>query len=275
MRRYRSGLVLLAMFLPLLSIISCKEKPLKSEWRTARIASDDPDTAWAHTRTYAWEDQNILLGLQNDTDRLVVLLRARDRTTQATMMRAGLTIWFDPTGKNDKTFGIHYPIGRQDTTGNPKVPVRPEERRAAFEPQTGPMPDTMEIIRADKRLKVPIENNLGVSIWTSNSYGTITYLLSVPLKTSGDSTYGIDAAPGSVVGLGFETGTARGFAGTDRERESPDEMGQPDSGFGGNPGEWSERGRSMPRRPRMGRHFEPVNFWTQVTLASAANKNNR
>lgn len=274
MKRYRSSLILLGMILPLLSIISCKEAPLKSEWRTARIASDNPDTAWAYTSTYAWEDQNIMLGLQNNSDRLIVLLRARDRATQATIMRAGLTVWFDPTGKKDTTFGINYPIGRHDTTGNQTTPARPEERRAAFGPQTAPMPDTMEIIKEGKRLKVPIENDLGISIWTSNSYGTVTYLLSVPLTASGDSAYGIDAAPGSVISLGFESG-ARGFPRANGERERFGETGQPDSGFGGNPGEWSERGRTTPRPHRIGRRFEPVKFWTQVTLATEGDKNPR
>jgi hypothetical protein len=107
-----------------------------------------------------------------------------------------------------------------------------------------------------------------VSIWTSNSYGTITYLLSIPLKASNDSKFGIGAAPGGIIGLGFETGS-QGFEPENRERERFGESGEPsDTTFGGNPGDWSERGRTMPHRPRMSPRFEPIKFWTQVTLAA-------
>ncbi len=278
MSKYSSfgGLIGLAAALSLFA--SCKDVSLNSEWRTAALASDNPDTSWQHTSTYAWEDQNILLGLQNDAERMVILIRARDRATQATIIRSGLTIWFDPTGKKEKSFGIHYPMGRQMREARPDTSKMPREKPIEFGNHPFPMPDTMEIINGDEHKIIPIHNDLGVSILSVNDMGTITLQYSIPLKTAG-SAYGINAAPGSAIILGFETGDLERPTDNRDMRRPPGEGEGPDGGFGGTGGRdggydgWGDRRDSTQQRPRGGFGFEPVQFWTRVVLAAQEGSN--
>lgn len=263
MKKHNINLTILAILMPLLAILSCaSETALKSEWKTPTVTSSNPDTTWQRASTYAWEDQNILLGVQNDTKQLTILLRARDRATQSTIMRDGLTIWIDPTAKKGKTFGIHYPIGKLDSTGN-IIPPKPGDSEIGW--RSIQMPDTMEIIKADKRIKTGLENDLGISVLTSNNLGTITYQFSVPMTAISDSSYAV--SPGSTITLGFETGAMK-FTGKNRS------YGSPDSSHTGQyrpPREWGDHGSDydslQPHDRMFMRGFEPVDFWTKVTLA--------
>ncbi len=285
MNRNNSLLVSFGIVLALLLFASCKDISLNSEWRTSALASDNPDTSWQHTSTYAWEDQNILLGLQNDAERLVILIRARDRATQATMIRSGLTIWFDPTGKKDRSFGIHYPMGRQMREARPDTSkmreARPDtskmtrEQPIDFTNQLFRMPDTMEIINGNEHKIIPIQNDLGFSILSVNDLGTITLQYSIPLKAA-NSIYGVNVKPGSSITLGFETGDLQRPP-DNRDMGRPPGEGQgPDGGFGGRGGgydRWGGPRDSIQQRPRGGFGFEPVQFWTKVILASAEGGN--
>ncbi len=271
MKNYRRPYYLLLLLF--LTGMACQETNLRSDWRTPEISSDNPDTAWVRTSTYSWKDENILLGLQNDADNLIILLKTRDRATQATIIRAGLTIWFDPTGKKDKAFGIHYPIGRTVRPETPEKGKRPEGNPDEMIKQQIQMPDTMEIIKRNEHIKLPIKNDLGISIITNNDWGTITYLFSVPLKARGDSSYGINTNPGSIISLGFETGSIA-FKGADEDSDRPGGPGQGgDYGGRGGQGDWGGRPGGMPPGERPDRsRMEPVDFWTKVTLATQGTK---
>jgi hypothetical protein len=137
------------------------------------------------------------------------------------------------------------------------------------------MPDTLELIMRSKRVKAPINNDWGVSAITSNDFGTITYLISIPIKVSADSAFGINAAPGSAISLGFETGNIN-YNGEKGERERPGEGEGPEGGYGGRGGfggDWGDRGQGRPPGMRYGGpNFEPVDFWAKVILATQGTK---
>jgi hypothetical protein len=125
----RITMYLLGSGMILLMLVACNDTTLTSDWRTPELRSNDPDSAWAVTSTYSWKDENILLGLQNDADRLIILLKTRDRATQMTILRTGLTIWLDPTNKKNKNIGIHYQWeGKahllREKKGNGRIPIR-------------------------------------------------------------------------------------------------------------------------------------------------------
>jgi hypothetical protein len=271
----KNTLYLLGLGMLLLTLAACNDTTLTSDWRTPELKSNNPDSAWAVTSTYSWKDENILLGLQNDADRLVILLKTRDRATQMTILRAGLTIWLDPTGQKNKTFGIHYPIGRQGSFAPRGKGQRPDTASIEMKEQMTQMPDSLELIRRSERVKAPIKSDLGVTAITSNAYGTITYLISVPIKVTADSAFGINAAPGSTISLGFETGN-NNYGGEKGDRERPGEG--PEGGYGGRGGfggDWGGGGRGQGRPPGMGPgglNFEPVDFWTKVILATEGTK---
>jgi hypothetical protein len=146
------------------------------------------------------------------------------------------------------------------------------------------MPDTMEIIVQDKRIKLPINNDRGVEVATSSDRGLIVYRLLVPLKALTDSSFSLNAVSGETIGFGFETGKfERPEKGEFRRRgESPgDEPGGepggepgngPGGGYGGRGG-MGGAGRGMPQGERGGgMNFDPIKYWAKLILAGEPGK---
>ncbi len=100
-----------AMFL----LLACSRQPTAST--TSRFAPTPPvvdglATDWADSLHY---DPTSKLQYQvlNDNRMVYVRLKAADPTTQAKLVRLGLTVWLDTTGRNQHQFGVHFPLGTQ------------------------------------------------------------------------------------------------------------------------------------------------------------------
>jgi hypothetical protein len=272
--------VLTGIFI-LSALVACNEPNLDSNWKSPAISSDQPDSVWASSSVYSLEGKNILIGLENDGDNLYVLLKAENRETQAGIMRAGLTVWLDATGKKNKTFGVHYPSGMRVGGMFRPGESRPGEIQEQFRGLYAAAADTMEIIGPGKneRSRVSIENATGLSVMANNDGGTITYELRVPIRAADNSGCALNITPGKAVGLGLETGTFearepnwRGQAErTGGERGGGFGRGGFGGGVGGREGRGAHRGGGRPPGERnRNNNLEPLEFWAKVRLASAS-----
>ena len=81
---------------------------LPSHWNDHKIEVDGKNADW--DITYLIDDNKLVIGFVNDSDFVYLMLATNDRTLAMSMMR-GLTVWFDPKGGSDKSFGIRYPLG--------------------------------------------------------------------------------------------------------------------------------------------------------------------
>ena len=79
----------------------------------------DTNSVWPISAQYTIDDKPIIIGLQNDSNNLYLLLKAEDRDTQMMIMRGGLTVWLDSKGGKNKKFGIRYPVGMRRRQGPP------------------------------------------------------------------------------------------------------------------------------------------------------------
>jgi hypothetical protein len=106
-----------------------ESRPLAHE-----ITVDGKDDDW-HGNLYVNMEGQYSLGFVNDQQNLYVCLVVTDPYKRAQILRGGLTLWFDPKGGQEKTFGIKFPMGMQ---AGPR-PTRPEGR-----PETQPQMEPEE-----------------------------------------------------------------------------------------------------------------------------------
>ena len=107
----RGGLAMVSVILISNFLLAgCTKLELTSQWRDGLVAIDGENREWTGATTYL-EDNNAAIGLLNDEEYLYVSLLTMDRMLQNQIMRAGFTLWFDPNGGKDKTFGIRFPLG--------------------------------------------------------------------------------------------------------------------------------------------------------------------
>ncbi len=205
-------------------------------------------------RTLSSND-GLLIGMQNDDERLYLSLSTRNVESIGSIMRAGLVIWFDPAGGKKQTFGIRFPLGLStDDTGNRRLSEGAAGDRIRIQRST----QEMEILGADgqtiRRNKDAVP---GISAAIEADQGVLTYEIAVPLAPASGVLYAIGAEPGQQIGVGIAT----------PEEFVVNVAQQP--GFGGLPGGRmaSAEERGYRGLPPGGLGISTFKEWTLVTLA--------
>jgi len=268
MRRPYIYLLSMGVLLLLTSVVWCKDTEFNSIWRKAEITVDGAESEWSGLFYYL-EEQKVGLGLQNDTDNLYVIIKATDRNTQLQIMRTGLTIWLDATGKKKKTLGIHYPIGMQDYGMPLAMDRQPSQDSSKLQKQFTEMLDKIEILGPGKNDKNRINrvNNSGIEASVNDTLGVMVCEFKIPLKQSNELPYAIAANIGSVISLGLETGELKQEM---MKEKPPMGEGMPGGGGGMPPGGMPPGGRGgMPGGREGIKMSEPIKFWAKVSLAKA------
>ena len=232
---------------------------LNSNWRDREITVDGKSADWRGAMLF-FEDDNVSVGLLNDENFFYICMIVEDQFMRTQVMRQGFTLWFDPDGGKEKTFGIKYPLGMQASgTG-----MRRDEQSMERSRQVPGRPMVeLEILGPgkDEVKKMPIAEAKGIDINIEFSSGMIVYELKVPLIQSEQHLYAIGVEAGSSVGIGFETSKME-KQDVRREISGGRGIGGPTSGMRGEAG-----GRGMPgsRRSQM---RKPLKIWAVVQLAS-------
>ncbi len=249
----------------LASSFVCKELGFESVWKQTEIKVDGVDSEWSGSLIYL-EENNIGIGLQNDADNLYIIFKTANQNTQHKVMRTGLTVWLDAKGKK-KTLGIHYPIGMQAYGVPSGMSRQPGENPSELQSRFAERTNEMEILNPEKnsRNRVPKINDLGIEFSLNNIRDVMAYELKIPLKSTKEFPYAINASPGEFISLGFETGK---FKRERTEENRPVGEGMP-GGRNGMPPGGKPPGDMPPGDRRGGMMSEPIKFWVNVSLAKA------
>jgi hypothetical protein len=193
-------------------------------------------------------------------------------------MGGGLTVWFDPAGGRNKSFGIRFPV-REKAPKEPGRKTGEPPAEGGLEPTDIPPGPAMtgsvvEIIPSEKGAprRVGLEAAGGIEVSIEPSSGFLVYELKIPLVRSEAVPLAVGASPGGVVGIGFETGKIDRRIGP-----RPESVGRPGGvdtpPMGGPAGGGMGRGRGG-MGPGGGRDMEPdlpkdLKLWAFVRLASS------
>ncbi len=252
------SILLLLTFL----LVGCGNSKLElnSNWRDREITVDGKNTEWRGAMLF-FEEDNVSVGLFNDENFFYICMIVEDQFVRTQVMRQGFTLWFDPDGGKEKTFGIRYPIGMQARERGMRRDEQSMERsrQAPMRPMI-----ELEILGPgkDELKKIPIAEAKGIDIIVEFSSGMLVYELKVPLIQSEQHPYVIGAEAGSSVGIGLETSKMER---SDMRRQMSGERGGggPSGGMRGGAG-----GRGMPGGGRRSQMPKPLKIWAVVQLAS-------
>ena len=252
------SILLLLTFL----LVGCgnSQLELNSNWRDREITVDGKSADWRGAMLF-FEDDNVSVGLLNDENFFYICMIVENQFMRTQMMRQGFTLWFDPDGGKEKTFGIKYPLGMQASGTGMRGDEQSMER--SRQAPRRPMVE-LEVLGPgkDEVKKMPIAEAKGIDIIVEFSSGMLVYELKVPLIQSEQHPYAIGAEAGSSVGIGLEAPKMK-RSDMSGQMSGGRERGGMTSGMRGGAG-----GRGMPgdgRRPQMRKHLK---IWAVVQLAS-------
>ncbi len=273
----------------------CNEKTFTSSWLGRPMTIDGNDSDWANVPTYFSEDNNVVLGVTNDESNLYLLLKSTNGGVGMQALMGGFTVWFDPTGKKNASFGVRFPMGKMSKdapwTGKgsdekPRDRNGPEflshlvsEQEQAGLNLIGPTKDD------GHWMWLNAAEDLGVRVKMSVERGLFVYELKVPLARKSDSAFGVGIFPidsTKVIGIGFETSEIeRPGKGEHGSESSGEEGGHRGGGGGWGGGGHGGRGGGMGHGGGGGNHSHgggdgssfknfaaPLKYWVRVTLAA-------
>ncbi|MFQ5822882.1 MAG: hypothetical protein ACE5JB_02380 [bacterium] len=250
--------------------MGCSSKlKLNSNWRQQEITVDGEQTEWQDTMTFI-EKKNVSIGVANDTEFVYVCMTSTDHQLLRQIMATGFTLWFDPEGGKEKTFGIRFPIGMiesglmmmQRWSRDRDQETNLESMREKFEQSL----TKIEVIWPEKNERLRFNNastlpGIEAKVKLSDAADLLVYEIKVPLVQTEQHRFAIGTEAGKQLGIGFET------AELNRE-ELRERMGR--GGFGGGRGGGrggfgGRRGGDRPPRP------EQFKLWASVQLDSEGN----
>jgi len=265
MKKYAAFLFLL--FFPFFVHMNCSTLQLESTWKERDIALDGKGGDWLGAKYY-FEDSAISVGLINDERYLYVSMMTENPMVRAQIMQQGLTVWLDPKGGKNKTFGIKYPLGRrgdeqEGETIDPQKMMDEEAREEMMEKFKEAMSE-LEVLGPAERIlaKMDIEEAKGIIVKLRDAAGTFVYELRVPLSSGSEYPYAVGVEAGDMIGVGFLSPKLEMRRPADTRGRGP----MPGGGMGGPGGPGG-----MPVMGSMGR-FMPgqLKIWAKVQLASAS-----
>jgi len=239
---------------------------MPSAWRAADVVLDGLSNDWTG-RLVPLGETPLVVGVRNDASFLYVCLRTSDETAKRQILAVGLSVLLDASGKEDRAFGVRFPVGRQ-AGERPDVPDTADDgfSRALELSVAGGQIEILGREEADVALlrigeARPIEAALG------EEAGALVIELKVPLVFSVDSPHAVGAKAGAAISLGVETGRPklrRSRADGPRNAGSFGGPGGPGGrGLGGRGGPPSRAERGLEES-----FGKPLRSWVTVTLAT-------
>jgi hypothetical protein len=228
---------------------------MTSSWDDTAILIDGSDADWGTSLNPA-ANSPVALGFRNDGEFLYVCLSTDDPFLQAQILNGGLTVWFDPKGETDETFGIRFPLmGENTPRWNPREPLG-----ASFSFLEPTFRELAVLGPEDEEVVFSILQVKGIQIKMGASERSLVYEMKVPLRRSPETPVAIGINENVPLGVGFQT---REF-GADRVqgtsgRASARTGGRRGGRGGGSGGAGSDLGGA--NRP------EPLDLWAKVLLS--------
>jgi hypothetical protein len=205
-------LLLAALFGMVLSGGCTKPVSVESKWRNHNITISGNDDEWGSATMYVPEAK-ISVTLFNDSTDMYIRVCSRDRGIQAHVLGMGMTVWFDPGGGKDKSFGIRFPIGRKDIDAPvfAKADTRkPEDFENVIEESNNELEIVYPVLDEYYRMLMSAAETHGISAKLHFTKGNLIYELKIPLVRDEHRQHAIGIAKNdidavSAICIGFET----------------------------------------------------------------------
>ena len=233
------------------------------------------------------EETHVSAAAQNDGRNLYLMIATSDQARRRQLLAAGIIVWLDGEGGKKHTFGIRLPgmlfsgpLGGRRGPRN-EMPPPPDLGDASQVPSLS----YVEIVGPgkDDRRRLELDTTRSIQAARSQTAGTLTLELQIPLQRNDASEHAIGTHPGRVIGLGLETPKierpeepAQGPGGAGGHRGGMGGFGGHGGGGGGHGGMGGMgggggRGGGPPGGGGYGDHVEraePLKYWTTVQLAA-------
>jgi hypothetical protein len=225
-----------------LLLLACSRQPTASpaaRFAAAPPTTDGQATDWADSLRYD-PASKLQYQVLNDSRTVYLRLKVADQGTQARVLRRGLTIWLDTTGRNQHQFGVRYPLGGvpagAQVAPDPNASLAARQARRALALTEMREMELLNYKGNKEPTLTDAQSPLGVKVALGfNAQDDLIYELAVPLRLLYRRLPALNPGPAAVVGVtiaGNEPGGGRVASPDGSVVGNQSNMGMP-GGYGG------------------------------------------
>lgn len=206
-RTIASRLLMPYFFLTAISFLlfSCSGSlELTSQRRNVDIIVDGNANEW-QGETSVLRNYNATLGVQHDDEFLYLCFTTSDRQVQFQVLGMGMTVWFDPEGKEKRSFGVRFPLGLEAPGRMLPRPGQADVDFLGIALQRQRL--ELELIKpgSDQPQRGSMGQFAGVQARFGRNRDVLVYELKVPLRTSQQYPWSVEAISTNPLSIGLET----------------------------------------------------------------------
>ncbi len=202
-----------ALLLAALLLAACAGRKMPGSWKDRDITIDGEQNEWPGLLA-APKGQHITVGTMNDADYLYLLVSTADRPTMGQILRRGLVLTIKSPSDKGKFLQITYPKPRQP---GDRAAARGRGgsggRRPDWEREVAGLAETQPwfLLRGPGRedlIELPLwsESGIRLGLGISNA-GQLVWEIRLPLGTTPENRYALQAAPGQNLAISLATST--------------------------------------------------------------------
>lgn len=178
-------------------LFSCSKTIYDSSWQSKKVTADGISREWEIPLRYYDYNSKLQYTVTNDTSNLYICIRACDEISQKKIIRAGMQIWIDTSGKKKEVTGILFPLANLSNgeykkhssyrdSSETKTPLFQKTDSKSIKRRYDRQPKEIQLVG----FKPPIEgtvflkNGFGIIAnidW--DSIGVMTYEAIIPFRT--------------------------------------------------------------------------------------------
>jgi hypothetical protein len=186
------GSIALGSCLLLCSCRSSEEVVSHARWPSAPVVADGIATEWEIPLRYYSKGGKVGCAVSNDNTNLYICIRSSDQETRMKMIRSGMTVSIDTSGKKINLFSINYPIPKERTQhsreevksmikSETQVSAYPSRKQRILQDQTiMNISGFVNTQNGESPLKTKSGLNVGMNL---DSFDIFTYEAVIPFKT--------------------------------------------------------------------------------------------
>jgi hypothetical protein len=258
----RALLRLSAVLLLFFFLREARGAQIPSAWRKGDVRIDGVADEWAG-RLIPLAGLPIDLGVQNDGSFLYVCVQTKDEATKKQILAVGLSLYLDASGKEDRTFGVRFPVGRIGTE-DADVPDTGDAQFTRALDLSVAGGELVVLGRQDVG-RMRVAEALPLQVALGEDAGVLVLEFRVPLAFSVETPHAIETKPGQTIALGIETTPPK----AKKQRVDESSSGFSRGGRRGSGGFGRGRGGRSPGEKSMARSFgKALKSWLKVSLAT-------
>lgn len=100
---------------------SCATIVYPGLWPSKPVKADGNSNEWSIPLRFYDQDSKLCYSVTNDSANLYLCIRAADEQIQMKILRAGMQLWIDTTGKNKQQVGILFPFTSTGRNAPPEI----------------------------------------------------------------------------------------------------------------------------------------------------------